>query len=343
MSISKCSSIDSQFAIFTLPISKSRYSSFNINSLYEIEYVPGDQLPENTLPLVNPYKYFAKKTSAFSVKGVHELIKPYSNRRVMEYVQSSKFSSCQVPATPNSLEETQGSTSTDQSNYARKSVVATLHHHIVYRIQDHALNLVFPSSDEALYLEVSSASQAPNSVHIPRQISREELLRRLPESWVTSYEKLHQATQSTIQSSKVSFHSRNNRKTEIKFEKPLLSSFRKQLFTQFAIQIDERDFYGPTKQQVPKRISFEADYKFDEDIYRRWRKKKQPLYKRYLEGDILIGPLGEGKYDFIVQYYDIKEEPKQQIMMDAKSSREGPQLENKEFIRPEPTFINDKP
>ena len=75
-----------------------------------------------------------------------------------------------------------------------KSVAATLHHQIVYRIQDHALDLVLPSSDEALYLEVTSASQAPNSIQIPRQISREELLRRLPESWVTSYEKLHQAT-----------------------------------------------------------------------------------------------------------------------------------------------------
>ncbi|CAN7046910.1 unnamed protein product, partial [Brassica oleracea var. botrytis] len=37
------------------------------------------------------------KASAFSVKGVRELIKPSSNRKVMEYVQSSKFSSCQVP------------------------------------------------------------------------------------------------------------------------------------------------------------------------------------------------------------------------------------------------------
>ncbi|KAF3532551.1 hypothetical protein DY000_02041402 [Brassica cretica] len=59
----------------------------------------GDQLPKKTLPLVNPYQYFAKKPSAFSVEGVRELIKQSSNRKVMEYVQSTKFSSCQVPAT----------------------------------------------------------------------------------------------------------------------------------------------------------------------------------------------------------------------------------------------------
>ncbi|KAL0742459.1 hypothetical protein Bca4012_083972 [Brassica carinata] len=96
MSSFQISSIDSQFAISTLPKSKSRSSSSTINSLYEIEYVSGDH--ETTLPLVNPYEYFAKMPSAFSVKGVRELIKPSSNRKVMEYVQS-KFSSCQVPAT----------------------------------------------------------------------------------------------------------------------------------------------------------------------------------------------------------------------------------------------------
>ncbi|CAF2077849.1 hypothetical protein Bca4012_090353 [Brassica carinata] len=99
MSISNPTSIDSQFAISTFPRSKSRYSSSKIDSLYEIEYVPGDQLPETTLLLVNRYEYFAKKPSAFSVKGVRDLIKPLSNRKVMEYVQSSKFSSCQVPVT----------------------------------------------------------------------------------------------------------------------------------------------------------------------------------------------------------------------------------------------------
>ncbi|CAF2151879.1 unnamed protein product [Brassica napus] len=99
MSTSNPTSIDSQFAISTFPRSKSRSSSSKIDSLYEIEYVPGDQLPETTLPFVNPYEYFSKKPSAFSVKGVYDLIKPSSSHKVMEYVQSNKFSSCQVPAT----------------------------------------------------------------------------------------------------------------------------------------------------------------------------------------------------------------------------------------------------
>ncbi|CAF1962644.1 hypothetical protein YC2023_082641 [Brassica napus] len=59
----------------------------------------------------------------------------------------------------------------------------------------------------------------------------------------------------------------------------------------------------------------EASYESDEDIRIRRRKEKDPLYKRYLEGDTSVGPLGEGKYNFIVQYSDKKEEPRQQIMM----------------------------
>ncbi|CAN6921606.1 unnamed protein product [Brassica oleracea] len=193
-----------------------------------------------------------KSLALFPLKGVRDLIKPSSSRKVMEYVQSSKFSSCQVPATeeeqfislniPENLPrlwQQQGYTHlhfgvvrigltlharkglpviarialidsrlksyqqacigtvqitlnagtvfiTLFSNFnvslqdpnllktlkvqlqligapmQEKSVAATLHHQIVYRIQDHALDLVLPSSDEALYLEVTSASQAPN-------------------------------------------------------------------------------------------------------------------------------------------------------------------------------------
>ncbi|KAG2313997.1 hypothetical protein Bca52824_017119 [Brassica carinata] len=423
MSSSQISSIDSQFAISTLPKSKSRSSSSSstINSLYEIEYVPGDQLPETTLPLVNPYEYFAKNPSAFSVKGVRELIKPSSNRRVMEYVQSSKFSSCQVSATEEEqfislnipehlprLWQQQGYThlhfgvvrigltlharkglpviarialidsrlksyqqafiGTVQTTLNAGKIFITLFPNFNVSLQDpnllktlkvqlqligapmqeknHALDLVLPSSDEALYLEVTSASHTPNSIQIPRQISREELIRRLPESWVTSYEKLHQATQSPVQSSEVSFHSRKDGTTEIKFEKPRSSSFRKQLFTQFAIQVDEQDFYGPAKKQdIPKPCQFGKNgeiiypfidenghcrfdvcnctacsdafwsYESDDEKRSRRRKKKDPLYKRYLEGDTSVGPLGDDKYNFIVEYSDKKNEPLHEVLM----------------------------
>ncbi|CAF2043779.1 unnamed protein product [Brassica rapa subsp. narinosa] len=43
--------------------------------------------------------------------------------------------------------------------------------------------------------------------------------------------------------------------------------------------------------------------------------KKDPLYRRSLKGDISVGPLGDGKYYFIVQYSDKKEEPRHQIIL----------------------------
>ncbi|KAG7543374.1 Zinc finger CCHC-type superfamily [Arabidopsis thaliana x Arabidopsis arenosa] len=425
-------SINSQFAISTLPKIQRNNSLSRLNSLYEIEYVPGDQLPETTLPLVNPYEYFAKKPSAFTLKGVRELIKPSSSRRVLEYVQSNKFSSCQVPATeeeqfislnipehlprlwlqqgythlhfgvvrigltlharkglpvvarialldsrlksyqqacigtvqttlnagtvfitlfpnfnvslqdPNLLKALKVQLQLIGAPMQEESVAATLHHQIVYIIQDHALDLALPASDEALYLEVTSTSQAPNSIQIPRQISREELLKKLPESWVTSYEKIHQASQAPIQSTEVSFHSRSDGTTEIKFEKPR-SSFQKKLFTQFTIQIEEQDLYDPIKKKDLQPIAFGQDgtvvypfkdenghcyfdvysctacledsYESDEEKRRRRRKKKDPLYKRYLEGDTTVGPLGDDKYDFIVEYSTKECESNQQIMM----------------------------
>nr|VDD05404.1 unnamed protein product [Brassica oleracea] len=311
-------------------------------------------------------------------RSVRDLIKPSSSRKVMEYVQSSKFSSCQVPATEeeqfislNILEnlprlwQQQGYThlhfgvvrigltlharkglpviarialiDSRLKSYQQacigttlkvqlqligapmqeKSVAATLNHQIVYRIQDHALDLVLPSSDEALYLEVTYASQAPNSIQIPRQISRKELLRRLPESWATSYEKLHQATQSPIQSSEVSFHSRSDGTTEIKFEKPDHHLFEGSC----SLNSRYRSMNKASTAQQKKKILNQALlkktelYESDEDIRIRRRKKKDPLYQRYLEGVTSVGPPGEGKYDFIVQYSDKKEEPRQLIMM----------------------------
>lgn len=94
MSISHPSSIDSQFEMSTLPKSKSRFSSYNINSLYEIEYVPSGQLHKNYPSSGESIWILWKKLSAFLFKGICKLIKPSSNQKVMEYVQSRKFSSC---------------------------------------------------------------------------------------------------------------------------------------------------------------------------------------------------------------------------------------------------------
>lgn len=68
------------------------------------------------------------------------------------------------------------------------SYVTTLHHQMVYRVQNHAFNLAIPISheEESLLLKVDS-NNAPSCTYVPRQIPRSELTKLLPESWVTYY------------------------------------------------------------------------------------------------------------------------------------------------------------
>lgn len=62
---------------------------------------------------------------------------------------------------------------------------ATLHYQMAYRLQNCILDMLLPTStDEALFLTVNAPHQA-SCVHVPRQISRPELLKLLPKYWVT--------------------------------------------------------------------------------------------------------------------------------------------------------------
>ena len=72
-----------------------------------------------------------------------------------------------------------------------KSIGATLHYQMAYRLQDHALDLAVPSSTDALMISVDP-NQMATCTHIPRQIPTEELVKLLPGAWVTNYEKLWQ-------------------------------------------------------------------------------------------------------------------------------------------------------
>ncbi|KAH1067380.1 hypothetical protein J1N35_032367 [Gossypium stocksii] len=96
------------------------------------------------------------------------------------------------------------------------AIVATLHYQIVYRIQDHAFNLFKHGSGDFLLITVNTNDQA-HCVHVPRQIPRKELIKLLPERWVTNYEKLHEHSQ-PIQSTKSHILSKGDGTTEIKFD-----------------------------------------------------------------------------------------------------------------------------
>ena len=61
---------------------------------------------------------------------------------------------------------------------------------MVYRVQNHTLNLTLSGTTEALMITADS-QDAPMCTQILKQIPTEELKKLLPDSWVTNYEKLH--------------------------------------------------------------------------------------------------------------------------------------------------------
>ncbi|OWM65716.1 hypothetical protein CDL15_Pgr015140 [Punica granatum] len=87
---------------------------------------------------------------------------------------------------------------------------------MAYRVHNHALNLSLSGSEDALIISVDSMN-ALTCVHVPRQISRVDLVKLLLETWVTNYERLHQNAQ-LIQSSELKFRKRPDGKVVISFD-----------------------------------------------------------------------------------------------------------------------------
>ncbi|KAK9750015.1 hypothetical protein RND81_02G166600 [Saponaria officinalis] len=63
---------------------------------------------------------------------------------------------------------------------------------MAYRVQNHAMDLSIPrDTNDALFIQLES-QHSPSCIHISRQIPKNELIKLLPESWITNYEKIHE-------------------------------------------------------------------------------------------------------------------------------------------------------
>ena len=89
---------------------------------------------------------------------------------------------------------------------------------MVYRVQNHALDLTLPGTTDALMI-IADSQNVPMCTQIPKQISIEELKKLLPDSWITNYEKLHQS-HVAVQSSEATFTTQKDGSTLITFNKP---------------------------------------------------------------------------------------------------------------------------
>ncbi|KAK0597099.1 hypothetical protein LWI29_021834 [Acer saccharum] len=70
------------------------------------------------------------------------------------------------------------------------SYMATLHHQLAYRLQDHALDLPLPGHNgDTIFIKAEREDEVPTILQIPKQLPREKLTEIMPLEWITNYEK----------------------------------------------------------------------------------------------------------------------------------------------------------
>nr|AHN13809.1 movement protein [Aristotelia chilensis virus 1] len=194
---------------------------------------------------------------------------------------------------------------------------ATLHYQLVYRVQNHALDLAVPKgTEDALLINVDS-THVPSCTHVPKQIPRSELVKIIPASWITNYENLHQAPQ-PVQATEPTFSKRSDGKIEISFEKKEEQSTVATVFPTM-YQAEKIPISGFSSEGKPVYVfqdntghkyfdtcdcssCYSTCSEYD-DLPKKTSSQKE-LKQRFENGDSLVGLLGEpsGKFDYYVNY-----------------------------------------
>ncbi|KAI5411214.1 hypothetical protein KIW84_056373 [Lathyrus oleraceus] len=108
-------------------------------------------------------------------------------------------------------------TGTDQ---VPEAMSATLHHQIIYRLQNHSIDLPLSGcSSDSLLVVTNREEDIPSIVQIPRRITREELTQLIPLEWITNYERLH-VDRRPIQSQEATFRRSIDKTVKMIFKKP---------------------------------------------------------------------------------------------------------------------------
>ncbi|KAH9668367.1 hypothetical protein KPL70_021387 [Citrus sinensis] len=99
------------------------------------------------------------------------------------------------------------------------SKIATLHHQIVYRLQNHALDLPTPHTTSDALMILADTDTIPTIIQIPKQIQKQELLTLMPLKWLTNYEHFHQNSK-LVQTTEATFERRQNGQVKLSFQTP---------------------------------------------------------------------------------------------------------------------------
>ena len=99
------------------------------------------------------------------------------------------------------------------------SVMANLHHQIVYRLQNHSMDLPTSTGSDVPVIIANHVNQDSTVLEMATAVSRSELLQHMPTEWVTNYEKMFTKHES-IQATRMSFESLPDGRVKTKFQLP---------------------------------------------------------------------------------------------------------------------------
>ncbi|WMV33048.1 hypothetical protein MTR67_026433 [Solanum verrucosum] len=68
----------------------------------------------------------------------------------------------------------------------RDSIQATLHYQLAWIVKNHEMDLSLQGGQDTLFVNVDATNGTTQCTQIPRQIPREELVKVIPDSWVTT-------------------------------------------------------------------------------------------------------------------------------------------------------------
>ncbi|KAI5410227.1 hypothetical protein KIW84_055642 [Lathyrus oleraceus] len=101
-----------------------------------------------------------------------------------------------------------------------EAMSATLHHQIIYRLQNHSIDLPLSGfSSDSLLVVTNREEDIPSIVQIPRRITREDLTQLILLKWITNYERLH-VDRRPIQSQEATFRRSIDKTVKTIFKKP---------------------------------------------------------------------------------------------------------------------------
>ncbi|KAH9658207.1 hypothetical protein KPL70_023402 [Citrus sinensis] len=99
------------------------------------------------------------------------------------------------------------------------SKIATLHNQIVYRLQNHALDLPTTQTTSDALMILANTDTIPTIIQIPKQIQKQELLKLMPLEWLTNCEQFHQNSE-PVQTSQAIFERRPDGQVKLSFQTP---------------------------------------------------------------------------------------------------------------------------